>query len=103
MVKQESQRRRRSAVLPSRLVKSLTVEQKQVGQTMVQLPQDRQRSAILSQCGLARLPSMISLALPGILRSMAAAALATALAAALRSASAAGREDSLPITSSPRF
>ena len=50
-MKQESQRRTRSAVVPERSVVSSTVVQKQVGQTLVQLPQVRQRSATSSHRG----------------------------------------------------
>src|SRR3954470_16221210 len=54
-VKHESQRRVRSLVSPVRSVVSSTVEQKQVGQTIVQLPQLRQRSATASQRGCSAL------------------------------------------------
>ena len=54
-MKHESQRRVREASSPARSVTSSTVEQKQVGQTMVQLPQVRQRSATWSQRGCSRL------------------------------------------------
>ena len=50
-VKQESQRRTRSATVPERSVVSSMVVQKQVGQTIVQLAQARQRSATSSQRG----------------------------------------------------
>jgi hypothetical protein len=50
-VKQESQRRTRSAVAPERSDVSSTVVQKQVGQTLVQFLQVRQRPAISSQRG----------------------------------------------------
>ena len=51
MAKQESHFRTRSAVAPSRLLQSSTVVQKQVGQTMVQLAQVKQRAATSSQRG----------------------------------------------------
>ena len=51
MLKQESQTRRRSAWVPVRSVASSTVAQKQVGHTIVQFPQARQRFATSSQCG----------------------------------------------------
>ena len=56
MVKQESQRRERDDLdaRPDRCESSTEV-QKQVGQTMVQLPQVRQRSATSSQRGCSRL------------------------------------------------
>ena len=54
-MKQESQRRVRSAALPARSFSSSTAVQKQVGQTIVQLPQVRQRSATSSQRGCSRL------------------------------------------------
>jgi len=49
MLKQESHFRQRSAWSPERSVTSSTVEQKQVGQTIVQFAQLTQRRAILSQ------------------------------------------------------
>ncbi len=49
MVKQESQRRVREDSTPARSLCSSTEVQKQVGQTMVQLAQERQRWAISSQ------------------------------------------------------
>jgi len=55
MVKQESQRRLRSAELPDRSFSSHTEVQKQVGHTIVQLPQVRQRCATLSQRGCSKL------------------------------------------------
>jgi ferredoxin len=55
MVKQESQRRDRALSAPVRSLVSSTVVQKQVGQTMVQLPQLRQRSATSSQRLCSRL------------------------------------------------
>ena len=55
-MKQESQRRVRS-VRAGRSLTSSTVVQKQVGQTMVQLPQVRQRAATSSQRLCSRLPS----------------------------------------------
>ena len=54
-MKHESHRRQRSAPVPVRSVTSSTVEQKQVGQTIVQLPQDRQREATSSQRGCSKL------------------------------------------------
>ena len=54
-MKQESHRRVRSASSPARSVTSSTVWQKQVGHTIVQLPQVRQRSATSSQRGFSRL------------------------------------------------
>ena len=54
-MKQESQRRPRSAWSPVRSVTSSTVVQKQVGQTIVQLPQVRQRAATSSQRGCSAL------------------------------------------------
>ena len=60
MVKQESQRRLRSATSPVRSFSSSTEVQKQVGQTIVQLPQVRQRSATSSQRGCSRLASSSS-------------------------------------------
>ncbi len=55
-MKQESQRRRRSSVLAREVGDVLDALQKQVGQTIVQLPQVRQRSATSSQRGCSRLP-----------------------------------------------
>ena len=46
--KQESQRSHRSAWVPVTSLTSSTVVQKQVGQTIVQLPHDRQRAATSS-------------------------------------------------------
>ena len=60
MVKQESQRRLRSAASPARSFSSSTAVQKQVGHTIVQLPQVRQRSATSSQRGCSRLASSSS-------------------------------------------
>ena len=60
MVKQESQRREREVSPPVRSLESSTEVQKQVGQTMVQLPQVRQRSATSSQRGCSRLRSRSS-------------------------------------------
>ena len=54
-VKQESHRRQRSAWSPVRSVTSSTVEQKHVGQTSVQLAQERQRVATSSQRGCSGL------------------------------------------------
>jgi hypothetical protein len=51
MLKQESHTLRRSAQVPGRSVESSTVAQKQVGHTIVQFPQVRQRVATSSQCG----------------------------------------------------
>lgn len=51
IVKQESHLRQRSARCPVRSVTSSTVVQKQVGQTIVQFPQVRQRLATSSQRG----------------------------------------------------
>ena len=53
--KHVSQTRQRSASSPVRSVSSSTAEQKHVGQTIVQLPQVRQRSATSSQRGCSRL------------------------------------------------
>ena len=69
-MKQESHSRVRSASSPARSVVSSTVVQKHVGQTIVQLPQVRQRSATSSQRGCSGLrvaagrgcPSMSSVA-----------------------------------------
>ena len=55
MLKQESQRCQRSVSSPARSVVSSTEVQKQVGQTIVQLPHERQRSATSSQRGCSRL------------------------------------------------
>ncbi len=51
-LKQLSQWRTRSAFSRVKSVTSSTLEQKQVGQTSVQLVQDRQRSATSSQRGM---------------------------------------------------
>ena len=51
MVKQESHLRTRSAEVPVRSLWSSIVVQKQVGHTMVQLPQVRQRWATSSHRG----------------------------------------------------
>ena len=56
--------RHRSATVPDKSVTSSTLVQKQVGQTMVQLPHVRHRSATTSQCGLSRF-SRRSSATPG--------------------------------------
>ena len=53
-MKQESQRRQRSASAPVRSVVSSTVVQKQVGQTIVQFAQVKQRFATWSQRGCSR-------------------------------------------------
>ena len=52
-MKQESQRRTRSACCPVRSVTSSTAVQKQVGHTIVQFVQARQRSATRFQWGLS--------------------------------------------------
>ena len=59
-MKQESHTWRRSASVPVRSVTSSTVVQKQVGQTIVQFPQVRQRSATSSQRGWSRLAASSS-------------------------------------------
>ena len=51
MVKQESQIRQCSRLVAGQEVSSSTEVQKQVGQTIVQLPHDRQRAATSSQRG----------------------------------------------------
>src|SRR5208283_2966048 len=61
IVKQESQRRHRSARSPLRSVTSSTVEQKHVGQTNVQLEHIKHRRATSSQCALSRLSARSSL------------------------------------------
>ena len=55
MVKQESQRRERAAQVPARSLLSSIEVQKHVGQTIVQLAQERQRLATSSQRGCSRL------------------------------------------------
>jgi hypothetical protein len=50
-MKQESHTRVRFVLFPVRSLWSSTLEQKQVGQTMVQFAHERQRAAIASQCG----------------------------------------------------
>jgi hypothetical protein len=78
------------------------VVQKQVGQTMVQLPQVRQREATSSQCGDSRLAASIS-GRPSvrIVRPMRVAASATAPTACRTVASSAGRRGRSASTSAP--
>ena len=81
-MKQESQRRVRSAAPVARSLWSDTLVQKQVGQTWVQLPQDRQREATSSQRLCCRLFSSSSrTSSERISRPMLAAVCATAAAA----------------------
>ena len=100
--KQESQRSQRSACSPATSVTSSTVVQKQVGQTIVQLPQDRQRAATSSQRAASWLPASRSRRSPsGSARLIFVAAAATAAAASSTRSTGAGSVGSCVSNSSP--
>ena len=102
MVKQESQRREREVSAPARSLESSTEVQKQVGQTMVQLPQVRQRSATSSQRGCSRLRRRSSCRSSAcISRPMLAAVRATTASAAATSSRVAARCGSSARTARP--
>ena len=101
-VKQESQRRLRSASWPVRSVTSSTVVQKHVGHTEVQFPQVRQRSATSSQRGCSRFAWSSSRRSPAsISRPICPAARSAAASGAPVSASVASRLGSSARTSAP--
>src|SRR3990172_3187168 len=102
MVKHESQRRDLVAETPSRVTVSSVVEQKQVGQTSVQLVQARHLCATSSQRGCSRLARRSSL-IPSvsIVLPMLEAVFSTIRSTVVASASVASRPGSIDKTRWP--